>query len=209
MSKRTFVLLLLIAAGGGAWFFRGRSSASIVNDPPRDGPILAFGDSLTEGHGAPEGSSYPDQLSRILGRPVINAGVSGNTVEEALARFDRDVLAEKPSVVIVCLGGNNLLQRGDPDATFKSLEIVVRRCQEGGALVVLVGVEGLPLISGGYGPRYARLARSLGCVYVADILGGIMGNDKLMSDQIHPNAEGYGIFAKRVADALLPYLKKS
>lgn len=208
MSKRSLGILLLIVAAAGFWWYRGHASASIVNNPPGDGPIVAFGDSLTEGFGAPEGASYPDQLSRMLGRPIINRGVSGNTVEDALARFDADVVPEKPSIVLVGLGGNNILQHKDVDATFRALDTVVTRCQKAGAMVILIGVQGLPLISGDYGSRYKKLARERGCVYVPDILKGIMGKDSLMSDQIHPNAEGYGVMAGKIAAALGPYLKK-
>src|SRR5262245_54770736 len=71
----------------------------VVNSPAGPGPIIAFGDSLTEGFGAESGQSYPDHLSKILGREVVNHGVSGETAGDALKRLDRDVIQAKPAVV--------------------------------------------------------------------------------------------------------------
>ena len=55
--------------------------------------IICFGDSLTYGTGASRGMDYPSQLSKMISRPVINAGVSGDTTARALQRLERDVLA--------------------------------------------------------------------------------------------------------------------
>jgi acyl-CoA thioesterase-1 len=74
-----------------------------------------------------------------------------------------------------------------------------------GALVVLLGVTGLPL-GDQYGPNYKTLARETGCVLVPDILSGIIGNTKLKSDQIHPNGAGYAKIAARVYDAIKKYI---
>src|SRR6266852_8502068 len=66
--------------------------------------IVAFGDSLTSGYGAAPGEDYPSRLTSLIGVPVLNAGVSGDTTEMAQARIDRDVLTRDPRVVIVGLG---------------------------------------------------------------------------------------------------------
>lgn len=84
---------------------------SVTNYPPSSGPIIAFGDSLTAGVGATAGQDYVSQLSRKSGVPIINAGISGNTTRDAAARLQSDVLSRNPSVVIVWLGGNDILQR--------------------------------------------------------------------------------------------------
>ena len=66
--------------------------------------ILALGDSLTAGFGAPKGADYPAQLAQLVGRKVINGGVSGDTSAQALARLP-DLLAQKPKLVVVSIGG--------------------------------------------------------------------------------------------------------
>ena len=181
----------------------------IRNDPPRGRTVVAFGDSLTEGYGVPAGGGYPEQLSRLLGITVVNKGVSGNTSADGLARLD-DVLAQEPRVVLLCLGGNDMLRRMSPDEQFANLRAAIGRLHQAGALVILIGTEGLPTLMGGvdYGQRYRRLAEETGAVYVPDLLDGVIGDRSLMYDQIHPNAAGYARIARRLADDVGEYLRR-
>lgn len=84
---------------------------TIENFPTLDGPVIAFGDSLTAGVGAPAGQDYVSELEDLLNINIINQGVSGDTTADALQRLNRDVLRYDPSTVIVWLGGNDILQR--------------------------------------------------------------------------------------------------
>src|SRR6185369_16988165 len=97
------VLLLLVVI---AW---PSPYANVRNLDSRGANIIAFGDSLTAGYGAGGGEDYPTRLSALIGEPVINAGVSGDTTASALARLDADVLSRDPRIVIVGLGGNDFL----------------------------------------------------------------------------------------------------
>ncbi len=198
------VALVALAMVGG-WLL-DLPGGPLVNAPPPAGPIVAFGDSLTAGAGAGRNEAYPEVLARLIGRPVINRGVGGDTIESAAGRVERDVLAEGPGVVIVLLGGNDILRRLDLDRSFDELERVVRRIQASGAMVVLVGLRPFSPV-GGVGGRYSALARRTGCVYVDDILDGIFANPRMMADQIHPNAAGYALMAERIAEALRPHLQ--
>lgn len=83
----------------------------ITNYPPQNGPIVAFGDSLTAGVGASSGQDYVSELEKLIDEDIINAGVRGDTTEEALDRLEEDVLSHDPRAVIVWLGGNDLLAR--------------------------------------------------------------------------------------------------
>ena len=84
---------------------------TITNYPVPSGNIIAFGDSLTAGVGATAGRDYVSQLAEALSTSIENEGISGNTTEDALARLESDVIAKNPEVVIVWLGGNDILQR--------------------------------------------------------------------------------------------------
>jgi lysophospholipase L1-like esterase len=202
--KRVFWVLLLTVATFAAWWAWGRAPR-LVNAPPPPGPIIAFGDSLTAGEGAPPDQAYPARLAAIVGRPVLNAGHSGDTVEQAAARLDADVLAKRPAMAIVLLGGNDYLQRKNLDESFVGLEAIIWQIQARGAMVVLVGLEGFIPFDGSEG-RYKALARRTGALFVPNVLGGILGDPKLMSDQIHPNAAGYQLMAERVAQAIRTWL---
>ena len=70
--------------------------------------IVAFGDSIT----APRKGvvTYSDILREILSSKnaeVINAGIGGNTTEHAKKRFEKDVLAKSPDLVIIQFGNND------------------------------------------------------------------------------------------------------
>lgn len=199
-------LLLLLAAGLALvvpWWLSGRTR--IVNPHPSGTNVIAFGDSLTAGTGADRGQDYPSQLSKLAGLQIMNEGVPGDTTADALRRLDKDVLAADPRIVIVFLGGNDLLQRMPMNETFSNLDAIVSRIQEKGALVVLPAVQN-PLWGGECKSRFKKLAHDRGAVYVPDVLGGIISDPRLKADQIHPNGAGYTIVAERIYKALRPYL---
>src|SRR5688500_13687859 len=86
------------------WLLWPSRYSRVTNLASAGSSIVSFGDSLTAGFGAGPGEDYPSELSKRLGIAVMNAGVSGDTTESALARLD-EVLATKPRMVIVGLGG--------------------------------------------------------------------------------------------------------
>jgi lysophospholipase L1-like esterase len=190
-----------LVAAGWVW---SRASWPIVNAPPSGGRIIALGDSLTAGLGAASGDNYVSVLSRRIGRPILNAGAAGDTTADGLARLERDVLARDPQIVIVFLGGNDVLQRRPIDDTFRDLDRIVAAVQSRGAMVVLVDSRP-PLVGYQYGRRFRRLARERGCVLVAYILRDIFTDPSLKADPLHFNARGYAIVADRIDAALRRY----
>lgn len=163
--------------------------------------IVAFGDSLTYGTGASSGMDYPSQLSKMISRPVINAGRPGDTTSTALQRLEKDVLAYSPDIVLITLGGNDLKNGVDADTAFKNLKMIVNLIHNQGARVIIGGLH-VPFRDRGYGRGYRKLADETGALLIPHILDGIMGNRDLMSDPIHPNDAGYKIMAERFRDAL-------
>jgi len=170
--------------------------------------VVAFGDSLTAGYGAAPGEDYPSRLTPLIGVPVLNAGVSGDTTASALARIDEDVLAHDPRIVIVGLGGNDFLQRAELASTETNLRAIVRKIQARGAMVVLLGFR-FPSIGPSYEDLYARVASDEGCLLVPDLVHGILNDPSLKSDEIHPNGRGYALMAERIAGPLTRLLKKA
>jgi len=165
--------------------------------------IVCFGDSLTFGTGASSGKDYPSQLSKMISRPVVNAGVPGDTTARALQRLERDVLPYSPDIVLITLGGNDLKNGIAKDVAFENLRIIVEAIQEQGAHVIIGGLH-VPLRDRGFGKGYERLANATGAILIPNILEGIMGNRKLMSDPIHPNDAGYKIMADRFYKVMRP-----
>ena len=96
------VALLLI----GALFFIFKKPPTITNYPSQGKTIVAFGDSLVEGIGATMGNDFSSLLSKLIGEPIINMGVAGNTSNDGLLRVE-SVNAQDPKVVMVLFGGND------------------------------------------------------------------------------------------------------
>jgi lysophospholipase L1-like esterase len=163
--------------------------------------IVCFGDSLTRGTGASKGKDYPSQLSKMISRPVINAGVPGDTTARALQRLEQDVLAYSPDIVLITLGGNDLKNGIARDTAFENLKMIVNLIRNQGARVIIGGLS-IPFRDRGFGRAYKNLADETGATLIPNILEGIMGNRELMSDPIHPNDAGYKIVAERFYKAM-------
>src|ERR1043166_1309803 len=123
-KKISMIVPIIVIVGLLVWKLNHRAYP-ITNDPPHGANIIAFGDSLTAGVGASEGHEYPTVLSQLIGVPVINRGVPGDTTENALARLDNDVLSDDPRIVIICLGGNDTLQNLPSPHTFAHLRRMI------------------------------------------------------------------------------------
>jgi lysophospholipase L1-like esterase len=180
----------------------------VANLGSRGTGVIAFGDSLTAGYGAQQGEDYPSKLSSLLGTTVINAGVSGDTTESALARLDNDVLTRGPRIVIVGLGGNDFLQGVPIATTERNLRSAVRAIHGAGAMVVILGFR-FPTLGASYEKMYANVAGDERCLLIPDLLDGILSNPSLKSDEIHPNARGYQLMAERVAGPCKKLIRKA
>ena len=206
MKKITPVhLAIAIVAIMLTWRFWPRQD--VANLDSHGANIIAFGDSLTAGYGAGPGEDYPTQLAARINTPVINAGVSGDTTESALARID-EVLSQNPRIVIIGLGGNDFLRRTEMATTKSNLRTIIQRIHSAGAMVVLLGFR-FPTLGPDYGDMYEDLADEEHCLLVPDLLDGILNAPNLKSDEIHPNAAGYALIAERVSGPLTKLLKKA
>lgn len=181
-------------------YFVFRTSDTITNYPPKNQTVVAFGDSLVEGVGASTGNDFVSVTGRLLGVAIINKGKSGDTTADGLVRTD-EVLSENPGIVIVLLGGNDVLRRVPKKETFANLGTIIERFQASGAVVVLLGVRG-GILGDGYASDFETLAKKYHTVYVSNILEGLITNSQYMYDGIHPNDQGYVIVADRVEKIL-------
>ena len=132
-------------------------SPRITNLDSTGDSIVCFGDSLTEGVGAGKGNDYPSLLRRKVGWPVINAGVGGDTTQNAVQRIEEDVLSHDPRMVIVMLGGNDYLRKVPLAKTLANIDTIVARIQDHGAIVVLVTVR-LGILKDHYTREFKKIA---------------------------------------------------
>lgn len=181
------------------WLLWPSPLSNVKNLESSGATIIAFGDSLTYGYGASPDESWPSRLSAMTGTEIINAGRNGDTTASALDRLESEVLNRNPRLVIVGLGGNDYLRKVPLDQTEENLREIIRRIQQRGAAVSLLGFR-FPSLSAPYGPMYERVAEEEGALLIPDLLDGILSNPSLKSDAIHPNAAGYEIMAERIED---------
>ncbi len=190
------------------------SSAELDDRPV----IVALGDSLTAGRGVDIEQDYPSQLQRRLDADgyvfrVVNAGVSGDTSAQGLARLSA-VRELHPSIVIVELGANDGLRGLPVEATRQNLDAIISQLKGDGADVVLAGMalppNYGPLYTGAFRRLFPDLARKHGIAIIPFLLQGVAGNPDLnQEDGIHPNAKGYSIVVENVWAVLRPMLSKS
>ena len=197
--KRLAFALLLIAALASC----GESVPRVAPVGPSE-VIVAFGDSLTYGTGATETESYPVVLGQLIGRKVVRAGVPGEVTAQGLVRLEQVIEAHRPALMIVCLGGNDMLRRMDEAQVRSNLREIIRAIKRRGIAVVLVGVPKPALITSA--PAfYGELAKEFDIPYEGKVVTDVMYQLELKADPIHPNAKGY----RRMAEAIAELLKKA
>jgi acyl-CoA thioesterase-1 len=179
--------------------------------------IVCFGDSLTAGYGTEPGQAYPDFLQADLDRQgysyrVVNAGVSGDTTKDGLARVAR-VVALKPSIIVVEFGGNDGLRGLRIEDTRANFDQIVSALVASKTHVVLAGITLPP----DYGPDYIRqfnqtyelLSKKYHVPMLPFLLKGVFGVDGMMqADRTHATAAGNKIVAENVLELLQPLLTK-
>jgi lysophospholipase L1-like esterase len=192
-----FSLWLLFAAGCGP------GVPKVAKLAPSD-VVVAFGDSLTFGTGASEAESYPVVLGQLIARKVVRAGVPGEVSEGGLARLQEVIDEHKPRLMIVCLGGNDMLRKVDEGQTKSNLHAMIKTLQSQGIGVVLIGVPKPALLTSA-APLYDEIAKEFNIPYEGKIVTDVLYQRDQKSDPIHPNAKGY----RRVAEAIAALLKKA
>ena len=163
--------------------------------------ILAFGDSLTHGTGAGQDEAYPAVLARLTGRSVINAGVPGDTTAGGLERLPDLLQEHRPRLVLLCLGGNDMLRKHPRETTESNLRQLVQAIRASGAEVVLIAVPE-PKLFGGAPEFYERIAEDMQLPLEAEIFNDVLKDNRLKADPIHANAAGYRVVAERLAEFL-------
>lgn len=166
--------------------------------------IVAFGDSLTFGTGAAEPESYPAVLASLVGQSVVRSGVPGEVTAQGLQRLPEVIDEHRPRLVIVCLGGNDMLRKVGEAEIRSNLRAIIRTLKDRGIAVVLIGVPKPALITG-TAEFYAEIAREFGIPYEGKVVTSVLYAPDMKADPIHPNAKGY----RRMAEAVAALLRKA
>lgn len=178
--------------------------------PAQEKLILAFGDSLTAGYGLKPAEAFPVQLQAALRKQgkavrVHGAGVSGDTTAQGKGRLNWVLksLKRKPDLVIVQLGGNDMLRGIDPKVTQANLSAILTELKRQKIPVLLAGMLASPNMGKDYRTRfdalYPALAKQHRVRLYPFFLKGVTGNRALLiKDNIHPNARGVGTVVRGI-----------
>jgi acyl-CoA thioesterase-1 len=174
--------------------------------------VVALGDSLTSGPGLRPQETYPSLLQKRIsdaGRNynVTNAGVSGDTSSQALARFD-EALVPGTRILVLAIGINDGLRGVPIESVERNISTMIERAQSRGIRVLLCAMEAPPVRGFGYTLQFHQLfvglAERHSVPLVPFFLAGIIGNDTLdLNETLHPNAAGHRI----IADTIWPHLR--
>jgi acyl-CoA thioesterase I len=187
-----------------------------------EGPvkIVAFGDSLTAGYGLAPDLAFPEKLQKALTAKgvaveITNAGVSGETMSDGLARLDWSIPPGTEAVILE-LGANDMLRGLNPDVTRMALAEILRRLDERHVAVLLCGMLAAPNL----GPDYAREFNSIfpeaaaahDLLLYPFFLAGVASERGLnQRDGLHPNAAGVDVIVERIlpkVEALVEEVRK-
>ena len=172
---------------------------------------MLFGDSLMAGYGLTQ--NY--HLDKVLQKKFqaqnikfINASVSGDTTKGGLDRLDWS-LNDRPDLVILGLGANDMLRGINPDITRKNIDLMIQKIRNKNIKVILTGM----LAQQSYGAQFSNkfnsiypdLAKKYKITLYPFLLEGVALKPELnLEDQKHTNAKG----VKIIADKIYPVIKK-
>ena len=181
--------------------------------------IVAFGDSLFAGYSLAQDEGLAPALDQALAKKgveaeVVNAGVSGDTSAAGLQRlaFTLDGQSRKPDLVIVGLGGNDMLRGISPEQTRQNLDSILAELKRRGIPAMLSGMVAAPNMGPDYANKfnaiYSDLAKKYDVPLYPFTLEGVIGRgDLMLGDGIHPNARGVMIISERLAPTVETALK--
>jgi len=212
------ILQLLIACGpaveeNSAPVEQQQAASDTVDEPAAEAKtlILVFGDSLYAGYGLAPDEGFAPELQKALNAvgqdvKVHNAGVSGDTTAAGLRRMDfvLDSLTRKPDLVLLGLGGNDLLRGLKPADTLANMEAMVKKLSDQDIPVMLTGMLAPPNLGKEFSDQFNVIYPGLAKKYEASLypffMAGVVGrSDLILPDGIHPNAEGIDVIVERIA----------
>jgi len=204
-----------------------QSASDIVNAPPeipamgQERHILALGDSLFTGYGLPSDQAYPVKLeaalrARGINARISNAGVSGNTSAEGLSRLAFTLQSQQrpPDLVLISLGGNDMLRGLPPEQTRANLDAILSELKKRKIKAVMMGMLAPPNLGPEYrakfDPMYPALTKQYGAVLVPFFLQAVLGRpDLVQQDHIHPTKDGIEAIVAATVDQVAGALPKT
>jgi acyl-CoA thioesterase-1 len=174
---------------------------------PSGSRVLALGDSLTAGNGVAPEEAWPDLLANRTGWVVINGGVSGDTSGGALLRLPALLEEHHPVLVLVTLGGNDMLRHIAQEETIANLGKILAMTKAYGAKPVLLAtpkpsVAGAAFHNLSAADFYLRVADEQQVPLIEDAIAEVLSDPQMKGDPLHPNDAGHAQLSQKIFDAL-------
>ena len=174
--------------------------------------VMLYGDSLMAGYGLPQNENLTSELTRNFKEnnpslTFINASISGNTSKNGLSRVDWSI-GDKPNIVILCLGANDMLRGLDPTLTANNLNTIITKFKKNNAIVILAGMlspESMgPDYQSEFDSIYPELSKKHSLIFMPFLLDGVaLEKDLLLADYKHPNAQGIKVMATNLSSYIV------
>jgi lysophospholipase L1-like esterase len=174
---------------------------------PSGSVVLALGDSLTAGAGVNPEQAWPALLATRTGWTVVNGGVSGDTSADALRRLPVLLDEHNPALVLVTLGGNDMLRHVPEQETVANLGQILDMVKARGAKAVLLATP-RPTVAGAVFQNlsppdfYKSVAERYQIPLIEDAIPEVLSNPELKGDPLHPNVQGHELLAGKIFEAL-------
>lgn len=174
---------------------------------PPGSRVLALGDSLTEGAGVTPAEAWPNLLASRTGWLVINGGVSGDTSGAALRRLPALLEQHDPVLVLVTLGGNDMLRHIPQQEIIANLQQILTLIKMHGAKPVLLATPNPSLMGAVFqnlsAPDFYReLADAQQIPLIKDEIADVISNPQMKGDPLHPNAAGHALLSESIFEEL-------
>lgn len=174
---------------------------------PHGSVVLALGDSLTAGFGVASGEAWPDLLAGRAGWMVVNGGVSGDTSGGALDRLPALLEEHNPALVLVALGGNDMLRRIPQEETIANLGQILAMIKAHGAKPVLLATPkpsamGAVFQTLSAADFYRGVAEEQQVPLIEGAIAEVLSDPQMKGDPLHPNAAGHAQLSQKIFDAL-------
>lgn len=206
MKRRHLLHLLAGVPAVAALAACGRRKAS-SNALKPGARVLALGDSLTFGYGAPTDASWPVRLGEITGWQIDNEGVNGDTSAGALQRLPGLLNGSSYDAILIGIGGNDMLRGVSATATRDNLATLIEQARAHTPHVAVLATPAPDAVRAFVGslsdaPFYEEVAKSGQALLLANVYSSVLSDASLRSDRIHANARGYEKVAQLLADQL-------
>ena len=204
LARFALLPLLLAGCGGG-----GPEEDRLENRDPGNNDlnvVVAFGDSLTRGSEC-ACEPYPQRLTALIGKSVLNTGVSASRAIENVSRTQEAIDKYHPAFMLILYGVNDLIASAEVASVLAALEEMLAICETNQVVPVLatypqpIGnhlgfAERTLLLNEGI----RQLAKAHG-IYCVDLEREFDADPELYEgDGLHPNAAGTQVVTLAFAD---------